>query len=119
MLDSYPVGKDAHIPVRLFNGAGAPVVGALQANVTVTILKGDSVTANVSFTGTTSFTEITTGAFANTGTYELIVAGANITVVGPCTFAIKDSVSGATAIASITVMSALPSDVIANVWAAS
>lgn len=88
----YKQGSAANVPVRIQTSAGVAIPGTLYTAVTATVLKSDGTTAVVVMSAG-NWTEVTTGAFAGTGTYTLGLSSSQLGTVGVLMYAV--AVSGA------------------------
>lgn len=87
-------GTDCWVPVRLLDGAGAAVTGVAYGSVTVSIRAADYGSVDTYTPTITQWLESTSGAFASTGVYSLIIPGSTIDIPqGPVVYAV--SVAGA------------------------
>lgn len=86
MLD-YPLGDNLLLPVRLLDNTGLPVTGKLAADVTITCKNGATTTSVGS--SPVAWNEITTGAFANEGYYEMELADTVAVQAGMFTYAVS------------------------------
>ncbi len=100
------------VPVRFLDVSGNPVPGILSGTVTATVEKSDGTTQTVTVNGST-FLEVTSGAFANQGVYDLTLSGANTNTVGVLRYSVFTTVPVATRayIGVINVVAKLASDV--------
>jgi hypothetical protein len=76
------------VPVRIFDQGGTPVGGVAFGQVTATIQKADGSTSNLSVV-LADWSEVTTGAFAGSGTYLLRLSAANLDQPGLLTYAVS------------------------------
>src|SRR5882672_10891648 len=80
------------VPVRIFDTNGNPVAGVVFGAVTVTVVKADNITA--SYTPVTGdWAEITTGAAANQGLYQLQFKTTDTSVTGPLIYCVNTATS--------------------------
>lgn len=88
----YKQSVAARVPVRLLTSAGVAVTGKVFGDVTATIEKSDGTTTTLTLAAP-DWVEITAGAFASTGMYNLIIPTSATNLSGVLAYAI--SVSGA------------------------
>lgn len=108
----YTQNQSARVPIRLFNtNTGTAVSGIPPGSVVVSVEQPNGSAATVVIDGSTNiWTEVTTGAFAGQGKYDLVLAGTNLSVLGPLTIAVTGGASNITGMALIQVV-ALPDTV--------
>ena len=84
----YKQGLTARVPVRLFNTAtGNPETGVVFGSVTAAVEKSDG-TAGAVVVGAGAWAEVTTGAFAGKGYYNLILPVASTDTAGVLFYAV-------------------------------
>lgn len=67
---------------------GVPLTGVVHGDLTITVWKSDNTQSAVSITGS-DWTELTTGAFAGTGTYALRLPASTTTITGGLVYAVS------------------------------
>ncbi len=113
----YLVNQPALLHVRLLDTWAMPITGVTFDQVTVTLEKGDGVVVNVPVDNAAGahWTEVTTGAFAGKGKYDLTIPASYINVVGPFVYAVSgglgESGTPGSAIGVVNVVIAKLSDV--------
>lgn len=66
-------GVDNLVPVRLLDSSGSPVVGIAFGSVTVSVRAADTGAVDTYTPTTGQWSEVTSGAFASTGVYNLTI----------------------------------------------
>lgn len=77
----------ARIPINLIDSTGQPVAGVTGAAVTVTVQKANGAYQTIPVDGSNWF-ESTSGAFANSGTYDLLLPSSALDTEGMLKYAV-------------------------------
>ena len=92
-MGDFPQNSSVRVGVTLAAPTtGTPVTGVVYTAVTATAYKADGSTVPITMSSG-NWAELTSGAFANTGTYDLVIPGTVTNVLGLVKYAV--SVSGA------------------------
>ncbi len=86
-------GVDSWVPVRIVNTTGAGVAGIAFGSVTATACKAGGTTANISPAAGADWVEVTAGAFAGTGVYQLKILAAVLNTNGVLEIAVTNGVN--------------------------
>ena len=82
-------GASSRVPVRLFDSSsGLPVAGKTYVEVSVSVEHGDGTVTVMGSPPTLDWAEVTSGDFAGTGKYTLILASPYTSVVGCLVYAV-------------------------------
>lgn len=84
----YKQSTQVFAPVRLLDNAGAPQTGKLYTDVTAAIMKSGGAEATLTL-GAADFVELTTGAFANSGSYRLRLSTSNTDTTGVFLYVVR------------------------------
>lgn len=116
MFSEFKQSTSIRFPVRMLDAAGAAVTGIASGSVTATILKGDGTTASITINGTTtSWTEVSTGAFSGKGVYTFVLGDTYTNVIGQNVIAFNGGTG--TAVIDFTVVANVEADTYGRIGA--